>query len=74
VLSHGLLLPIEVNTVQEAARIQSEFVRTQAEAMQTQTREFGSAMQSAMGQATEQAGAAAGQGTFGTTRARGGKS
>jgi hypothetical protein len=44
VLSHGLHLPIQADTVQEAARIQSEFVRTQAEAMQTQTREFGSAM------------------------------
>jgi hypothetical protein len=33
VLSHGLHLPIQADTVQEAARIQSEFVRTQAEAM-----------------------------------------
>jgi hypothetical protein len=35
--------------LQEAAQIPSEFVRTQAEAIQTQMRDFGSAIESAMG-------------------------
>src|SRR5215204_2824769 len=46
---------VRAKDLQEAARIQSEFVRTQAEAMQAQMKEFGSAAQSAMGQATDQA-------------------
>src|SRR5215210_6914763 len=65
---------VRAKDLQEAAQIQSEFVRAQAEAMQTQMREFGSAMQSAMGRATEQAAAGADQTTSGTTRGRGGKS
>ena len=60
--------------LQEATQIQSEFVRTQAEAMQAQMRDFGSAMQSAMGRATDQAASgaqsAADQATSGTGRGR----
>src|SRR4051794_20544393 len=58
---------VRAKDLQEAARIQSEFVRTQAEAMQAQMKEFGSAAQSAMGQATDQAASA-------TTTGKGGKS
>src|SRR5215213_9086700 len=57
---------VRAKDLQEAAQIQSEFVRTQAEAMQTQMKEFGSAAQSAMGQATDQAAS--------TTKGKGGKS
>jgi len=35
---------VPAKDLQEAAQIQSEFVRTQAEAIQTQMREFGSAI------------------------------
>jgi phasin len=59
---------VRAKDLQEAARIQSEFVRTQAEAMQAQMKEFGSAAQSAMGQATDQAASAT------STKGRGGKS
>ena len=59
---------VRAKDLQEAARIQSEFVRTQAEAMQAQMKEFGSAAQTAMGQATDQAASAT------TTKGRGGKS
>src|SRR5215207_762038 len=59
---------VRAKDLQEAARIQSEFVRTQAEAMQAQMKEFGSAAQSAMGQATDQAASAS------PTRGKGGKS
>jgi phasin len=59
---------VRAKDLQEAARIQSEFVRTQAEAMQAQMKEFGSAAQSAMGQATDQATSAS------PTRGKGGKS
>src|SRR3954466_14459258 len=52
---------------QKAAQIQSEFVRTQAEAMQAQIKELGSAMQSTIGQASDQAASA-------STKGRGGKS
>jgi polyhydroxyalkanoate synthesis regulator protein len=69
---------VPAKDLHEAAQIQSEFVRTQAEAIQTRMREFGSAIKSTMGQppwgAAKQTGAAAGQDTSGTTRARGGKS
>src|SRR3954447_13806829 len=58
---------VRAKDLQEAAQIQSEFVRTQAEAMQAQMKEFGSAAQSAMGQATDQAASA-------STKGRGGKS
>ena len=64
---------VPAKDLHEAAQIQSEFVRTQAEAIQTRMREFGSAMQPPWG-AAKQTGAAAGQDTSGTTRARGGKS
>ena len=47
---------VRAKDLQEAARIQSEFVRTQAEAMQAQMKEFGSAAQSAMAPASDQAG------------------
>jgi phasin len=57
---------VRAKDLQEAAQIQSEFVRTQSEAMQAQMKEFGSAAQSAMGQATDQAAS--------TTRGKGGKS
>src|SRR5918912_1201242 len=50
---------VRAKDLQEAAQIQSEFVRRQAEAMQTQMRDFGSAMQSAIGGAAEQAAATA---------------
>src|SRR5690349_17635477 len=43
---------VRAKDLQEAAQIQAEFVRSQAEAMQAQMKEFGSAAQSAMGQAT----------------------
>jgi phasin len=59
---------VRAKDLQEAAQIQSEFVRTQAEAMQAQMKEFGSAAQSAMGQATDQATSAS------PTRGKGGKS
>src|SRR5215217_2244650 len=59
---------VRAKDLQEAAQIQSEFVRSQIEAMQTQMKEFGSAAQSAMGQATDQATSAS------TTRGKGGKS
>src|SRR3954468_14189989 len=55
---------VRAKDLQEAAQIQSEFVRTQSEAMQAQMKEFGSAAQSAMGQATDQAAS--------TTRGTGG--
>src|SRR5829696_4695174 len=58
---------VRAKDLQEAARIQSEFVRTQAEAMQAQMKEFGSAAQSAMGQATDQAASP-------STKGKGGKS
>ena len=57
---------VRAKDLQEAARIQSEFVRTQAEAMQAQMKEFGSAAQSAMGQATDQAASP-------STKGKGGK-
>ena len=57
---------VRAKDLQEAAQIQSEFVRSQVEAMQAQMKEFGSAAQSAMGQATDQAAS--------TTRGKGGKS
>src|SRR5215207_9091010 len=59
---------VRAKDLQEAARIQSEFVRSQAEAMQAQMREIGSVAQSAMGQATDQAASAT------STKGRGGKS
>src|SRR4051812_35858923 len=59
---------VRAKDLQEAARIQSEFVRTQAEAMQAQMKEFGSAAQSAMSQATDQAASAT------STKGRGEKS
>ena len=59
---------VRAKDLQEAARIQSEFVRTQAESMQAQMKEFGSAAQSAMSQATDQAASAT------STKGRGGKS
>ena len=68
---------VRAKDLQEASQIQSEFVRRQAEAMQTQMREFGSAMQSAIGSAAEQAAATArstDEATSGTGRGRGGKS
>src|SRR3982751_3272517 len=58
---------VRAKDLQEAAQIQSEFVRTQSEAMQAQMKEFGSAAQSAMGQATDQA-------TSASTKGKGGKS
>ena len=58
---------VRAKDLQEAAQIQSEFVRTQSEAMQAQMKEFGSAAQSAMGQATDQAASPS------TTKGRGGK-
>src|SRR3954467_9125707 len=59
---------VRAKDLQEAAQIQSEFVRRQAEAMQAQMKEFGSAAQSAMGQATDQAASPS------TTKGKGGKS
>src|SRR3954466_8980139 len=59
---------VRAKDLQEAAQIQSEFVRTQSEAMQAQMKEFRSAAQSAMGQATDQAASAS------TTKGKGGKS
>src|SRR5215207_4201940 len=59
---------VRAKDLQEAAQIQSEFVRTQAEAMQAHMKEFGSAAQSAMSQATDQAASAT------STKGRGGKS
>jgi phasin len=58
---------VRAKDLQEAAQIQSEFVRSQVEAMQAQMKEFGSAAQSAMGQATDQAASA-------STKGKGGKS
>jgi phasin len=58
---------VRAKDLQEAAQIQSDFVRTQAEAMRAQMKEFGSAAQSAMGQATDQA-------TSASTKGRGVKS
>ena len=58
---------VRAKDLQEAAQIQSEFVRSQAEAMQAQMKEFGSAAQSAMSQATDQAASA-------STKGKGGKS
>src|SRR3954447_13305966 len=57
---------VRAKDLQEAAQIQSAFVRTQSEAMQAQMKEFGSAAQSAMGQATDQAASA-------STKGKGGK-
>ena len=59
---------VRAKDLQEAAQIQSEFVRSQVEAMQAQMKELGSAAQSAMSQATDQATSAS------TTRGKGGKS
>ena len=59
---------VRAKDLQEAAQIQSEYVRTQVEAMQAQMKEFGSAAQSAMGQATDQATSAT------PTRGKGAKS
>jgi phasin len=59
---------VRAKDLQEATRIQSEFVRAQVEAMQAQMKEFGSAAQSAMGQATDQAASAT------PTKGKGGKS
>jgi len=58
---------VRAKDLQEAAQIQSEFVRTQAEAMQAQMKEFGAAAQSTMGQATDQAASAT------PTKGKGGK-
>ena len=58
---------VRAKDLQEAAQIQSEFVRSQVEAMQAQMKEFGSAAQSAMSQATDQAASP-------STKGRGGKS
>src|SRR4051812_31425492 len=58
---------VRAKDLQEAAQIQSEFVRSQVEAMQAQMKEFGSAAQSAMGQTTDQAASA-------STKGKGGKS
>src|SRR3954466_9527229 len=58
---------VRAKDLQEAAQIQSEFVRSQVEAMQVQMKEFWSAAQSAMGQATDQAASA-------STKGKGGKS
>ena len=65
---------VRAKDLQEAAQIQSEFVRSQAEAMQAQMKEFGSVAQSAMGQATDQAASATPTKGRGTTKGRGGKS
>ena len=69
---------VRAKDLQEAARIQSEFVRSQAEAMQAQMREIGSVAQSAMGRATDQAASGAQSATDqtasgGTSRGKGGK-
>jgi len=45
---------VRARDLQEAARIQAEFVRSQAEAMQTQMKEFGSAVQSGISRAAPQ--------------------
>src|SRR3954466_13821568 len=58
---------VRAKDLQEAAQIQSDFVRSQVEAMQAQMKEFGSAAQSAMGQATDQAASA-------SIKGKGGKS
>src|SRR4051812_45471376 len=47
---------VRAKDLQEAAQVQSEYVRTQVEAMQAQMKEFGSAAQSPMGRASDQAG------------------
>jgi phasin len=69
---------VRAKDLPEVTQIQSEFVRSQIETMQTQMKEFGSAAQSAMGQATDQAASAAqsatDQAASGTTRGKGGKS
>ena len=63
---------VRAKDLQEAAQIQSEYVRTQFEAMQTQMREVGSVVQSTMRQTADQAAAAAGQADSPTTtRTRG---
>jgi phasin len=59
---------VRAKDLQEAAQIQSEFVRSQIEAMQAQMNEFGSVAQSAMDQAADQAASPS------TTKGRGGKS
>ncbi len=59
---------VRAKDLQEAAQIQSEFVRSQVEAMQAQMKEFGSVAQSVMGQAADQAASPS------TTKGRGGKS
>src|SRR3954466_11830976 len=59
---------VRAKDLQEAAQIQSEFVRSQVEAMQAQMKALGSAAQSAMGQATDQAASPS------TTKGRGGRS
>ncbi|HKH68832.1 MAG TPA: phasin family protein [Reyranella sp.] len=48
---------------QEALQLQAEYVRQQFAAMQTQMKEFGSAAQSAMGQASGRQGGTSGQGS-----------
>ena len=58
---------VRAKDLQEVGQIQSEFARTQTEVMQAQMKEFGSAAQSAMGQATDQAASP-------STKGRGGKS
>jgi hypothetical protein len=50
---------VRAKDLQEITQIQSEFARTQTEAMQAQMREYGSFMQSAMDTATGIAQAAA---------------
>ena len=59
---------VRAKDLQEITQIQSEFARTQTEAMQAQMKEFGSAAQSAMGQATDQAASGS------TTKGKGAKS
>src|SRR3954466_9830732 len=49
---------VRAKDLQEAAQIQSEFVRSQFETMQAQMKEFGSAAQSVMGQPTDQSASA----------------
>jgi phasin len=58
---------VRAKDLQEAAQIQSEFVRSQVEAMQAQMKEFGSAAQSAMSQATDQAASPSTKGKGGKT-------
>ena len=47
---------VRAKDLQGAAQVQSAYVRTQVEVMQAQMKEFGSAAQSAMGRASDQAG------------------